>query len=248
MYNPFSLKGKTIFVSGASSGIGKAIAIECSKMGARMCISGRNSERMDGTFNSLEGEGHIQLAADLRNEDEIVRLVENMPVLDGIVHCAGVSKPLPFKFSGKKVLDEVMEINFTSHALLSQCLLENRKIAKRGSIVFISSISGVYVSSVGGSVYSASKGALNGLIKGMAIELAPQMIRVNSVNPGMIDTDIYSKGIITEEQLKEDTQRYPLKRFGKPEEVAYAVVYLLSDASAWTTGSCLLIDGGYTLL
>lgn len=248
MYNPFSLKDKTIFVSGASSGIGKAIAVECSKMGAKMCISGRNSERLSGTFENLEGEGHIQLVADLKNEDEIIRLAELIPVLDGIVHCAGVGKPLPFQFSGKKVLDEVMAINFTSHALLSQYLLKNRKIARGGSIVFISSISGVYVSSVGGSVYSASKGAINGLLKGMAVELAPKMIRVNSVNPGMIDTDIYSEGIITQEQLKEDTQRYPLKRFGKPEEVAYAVVFLLSDASAWTTGSSLLIDGGYTLL
>jgi NAD(P)-dependent dehydrogenase (short-subunit alcohol dehydrogenase family) len=248
MYNPFSLQNKTIFVSGASSGIGKAIAIECSKMGAKLCISGRNSERLDKTFESLDGQGHIQLTADLTIEDEIARLAEKLPQLDGIVHCAGVGKPLPFQFSGKKVLDEVMEINFTSHALLSHYLLKNRKIAKGGSIVFISSISGVYVSSVGGSVYSASKGALNGLLKGMAIELAPKLIRVNSVNPGMIDTDIYSQGIITSEQLKEDIQRYPLKRFGKPEEVAHAVVYLLSDASAWTTGSSLLIDGGYTLL
>jgi NAD(P)-dependent dehydrogenase (short-subunit alcohol dehydrogenase family) len=248
MYNPFSLKDKTVFVSGASSGIGKAIAAECSKMGARLYITGRNKERLNGTFEGLQGEGHIQMAADLNNEDEIRKLAESLPVLDGIVHCAGVSKPLPFQFTGKEVIDEVMGINFSSHALLSHYLLKNRKIAKGGSIVFISSISGVYISSVGGSVYSASKGALHGLIKGMAVELAPKMIRVNSVNPGMIDTDIYSKGIITEEQLKEDAQRYPLKRFGKPEEVAYAVVYLLSDASAWTTGSCLLIDGGFTLL
>jgi len=248
MYNPFSLKGKKVFVSGASSGIGKAIAAECSKMGAVLFISGRNKERLNETLEGLEGEGHIQIPADLNNEDEIRKLVEILPVLDGVVHCAGISKPLPFQFTGREVIDEVMGINFTSHALISHHLLKSKKIAKGGSVVFISSISGVYISSAGGSIYSASKGALNGLLKGMAVELAPKMIRVNSVNPGMIDTDIYSKGIITEEQLREDAQRYPLKRFGKPEEVAYAVVYLLSDAAAWTTGSCLLIDGGYTLL
>jgi len=248
MYNPFALKEKTIFVSGASSGIGRAIAIECSKMGAKLFITGRNSNRLNETFEKLEGEGHIRVIAELKNEDEIRLLAENAPLLDGIVHCAGIGKPVPFQFAGRKILEEVMEINFTSPALLSQYLIRYKKIARGASIVFVSSISGVYISSTGGSVYSASKGAVNGLLKGMAIELAPKKIRVNSVNPGMIDTNIYSEGTITDEQLKEDTLRYPLKRYGKPEEVAYAVIYLLSDASSWTTGSCLLVDGGYTLL
>lgn len=248
MNDPFSLKDKTVLVTGASSGIGKAIAVECSKVGATLCISGRNEERLNSTFSELEGEGHIQITADLKNEEEIKRIADTVPVLNGVVHCAGIGKPLPFQFSGKDVIDEVIQINFTAHALLSQHLLRSKKVTRGGSIVFISSISGVFISSVGGSVYSASKGAVNGLVKGMAIELAPKLIRVNSVNPGMIDTNIYSEGIITEEQLKEDALRYPLKRYGKPEEVAWAVIYLLSDASAWTTGSSLLIDGGYTLL
>jgi NAD(P)-dependent dehydrogenase (short-subunit alcohol dehydrogenase family) len=217
-------------------------------MGARLFITGRNPDRLTDTFEKLEGKGHTQFIADLKNEDEIRILAESAPVLDGVVHCAGIGKPLPFQFAGKKNIDEVMEINFISPALLSQYLLKNKKIARGASIVFVSSISGVYISSVGGSVYSASKGAVNGLLKGMAIELAPKMIRVNSVNPGMINTNIYSEGAITDEQLEEDTLRYPLKRYGKPEEVAYAVIYLLSDASAWTTGSCVVIDGGYTLL
>ena len=97
-------------------------------------------------------------------------------------------------------------------------------------------------------MYSASKGAINGLVKGMALDLASKGIRVNSVVPGMIETNILSKGTITQEQLQEDIKRYPLKRYGKPEEVAYSVIYLLSDASKWVTGSNLLIDGGYTLL
>jgi NAD(P)-dependent dehydrogenase (short-subunit alcohol dehydrogenase family) len=248
MYNPFDLSGKSIFVSGASSGIGKAVATECSKMGARLCITGRNEKRLNETFLKLEGQGHIQLVADLQEEDHIQSLAEDLPQLDGVVHCAGIAKPVPFQFAEKKIMEEVININFTSPAVLSQLLLKKKKINKGASIVFMSSVSGVYCSSIGGSIYSASKGAINGLIKGMALEMAPRQIRVNSVNPGMIDTAIYAEGTITEEQLKEDMNRYPLKRYGKPEEVAYAVVYLLSGASSWITGSNLLIDGGYTLL
>jgi NAD(P)-dependent dehydrogenase (short-subunit alcohol dehydrogenase family) len=248
MYNPFTLKGKTVFVSGASSGIGQAVAIECSKMGANMCISGRNRERLNKTFSQLEGTEHMQIVADLQTDDGIKSVVNAMPSLDGIVHCAGITKPLPFQFSGREVINEVMGINFNSHAILSQLLVKNKKINRAASIVFISSVSGTFCSSVGGSIYSASKGAINGLVKGMALDLAPKMIRVNSVNPGMIDTDIYAEGTITQDQLKEDMKRYPLKRFGKPEEVAFSVIYLLSDASSWITGAGILIDGGFTLL
>ena len=248
MYNPFTLKGKTVFVSGASSGIGKAIAIECSRMGADVFITGRNAERLNSTFLELDKGNHMQIIADLQTDEGIKTVVEKMPSADGIVHCAGIAKPLPFRFSGKEVMNEVMGINFYSPAILSQELLKNKKINKGASIVFISSVSGVLCSSVGGAVYSASKGAINGLVKGMAIELAAKMIRVNTVNPGMIDTNIYVAGTITQEQLNEDINRYPLKRYGKPEEVAFLVIYLLSDASSWVTGSGMVIDGGYTLL
>jgi NAD(P)-dependent dehydrogenase (short-subunit alcohol dehydrogenase family) len=248
MYNPFSLKNKTVFVSGASSGIGKSIATECSRMGAKMFITGRDSVRLNETFTMLQGEGHVQIVADLQDKEGIKTIAQELPILDGIVHCAGIAKPLPFQFLTEEVINEVMGINFNSGAILSNLLLRSKKINKGASIVFISSVSGVYCSSAGGSIYSASKGAVNGLVKGMALDLASKMIRVNSVNPGMIDTGIYSEGKITEEQLKEDIKRYPLKRYGKPEEVAFAAVYLLSDASTWVTGSNLLIDGGYTLL
>ena len=247
MYNPFTLKGKTVFVSGASSGIGKAIAIECSRMGADVFITGRNAERLNSTFLELDKGNHMQIIADLQTDEGINAVVETIPSVDGIIHCAGIAKPLPFRFSGKEVINEVMGINFYSPAILSQQLLKNKKINRGASIVFISSVSGVLCSSVGGAVYSASKGAINGLVKGMAIELAAKMIRVNTVNPGMIDTNIYVAGTITQEQLNEDINRYPLKRYGKPEEVAYLVIYLLSDASSWVTGSGIVIDGGYSV-
>lgn len=249
-YNPFTLEGKTILVTGASSGIGKAIAIECSKLGARLIITGRNEQRLNDTFNSLEClvDGiHIQIVADL-NTESFDSILSNLPKIDGVVHSAGLTKSILFQFLSEKNIEEVFNVNFIAPTLISQQLIKKKLLAKGGSIVFISSISGVCCSAVASSVYSASKGAINGMLKGMAIDLAGKGIRVNSVNPGMIDTNIFGEGTISEEQLKEDVKRYPLKRYGKPEEVAYAAIYLLSDASKWVTGSNLVIDGGYTLL
>ncbi|MDR0604997.1 MAG: SDR family oxidoreductase [Bacteroidales bacterium] len=251
MHNPFSLKGKRIFVTGASSGIGRAIAIECSKMDAELVITARNEVRLAETFRLMNHDGleHKIIAGDLSNEDDIERIVDFIPdKLDGIVQCAGFTIPKPFKNLSKDNFEAVMKVNFWAPALLTQQLLKRKKIEKAASIVFISSISGVFCSSVGGNAYSSSKGAINGMAKNLALELAPQSIRVNSVNPGMIHTGIFASGVISQEQLQEDMKKYPLGRYGKPEEVAYAVIYLLSDASAWVTGSNLLIDGGYTCL
>ncbi len=248
MYNPFTLKDKTIFVTGASSGIGKAIAIECSKMGAKVIISGRNEQRLKETFSNLEGDNHEYITADLSNKDDLITLNKSLPVLDGLVNCAGLTKVAPFSFASRDSFEEVMDVNFFAPTELTRLLVKSKKISKKGSIVFISSVSGVYCSAVASSIYSSSKGAVNGLVKGIALDLAPKGIRVNSVNPGMIDTEIFSDSAITQDQLNEDIKRYPLGRYGKPEEVAYVVIYLLSDASSWTTGSNILIDGGYTLI
>ena len=248
MYNPFSLEGKTILVTGASSGIGRAIAIECSRIGATVVITARNEERLNETLSQMEGEGHSIIAADLSNGEERRQLLEKSPILDGLVNCAGIGKTLPFNFVNADALTDVMNVNFTAPALLSADLTKKKKISKNASIVFISSISGIMCSAVGSSIYSASKGAVNGLVKGMALDLAAKGIRVNSVNPGVVETHIFDAGTITTEQLEEDKKRYPLKRHGKPEEVAYAVIYLLSDASSWVTGSNIVIDGGFTLL
>jgi NAD(P)-dependent dehydrogenase (short-subunit alcohol dehydrogenase family) len=248
MDTPFSLVGKVIFVTGASSGIGKAVALECSKMGAKLIITGRNKERLNETFSNLEGSNHTEITADLTSDEAILNIAEVLPSLDGIVHCAGINKPVPFNFASADKVKEVMEINFMSPLNLTHHLSRLKKINQGASIIFISSISGTLISSPGGSIYSASKGALNGLIKGMALDLAHKGIRVNTVAPGMINTAIFDGTPISEDQLREDIKRYPLKRHGKPEEVAYSVIYLLSDASAWITGSSLLIDGGFTLL
>jgi NAD(P)-dependent dehydrogenase (short-subunit alcohol dehydrogenase family) len=247
MYNPFSLNGKTILVTGASSGIGRAIAIECSKMGATVVLTARNDERLIETLSQMEGENHSIIIADLSNENEREQLVDKTPILNGLVNCAGISKRVPFHFTDAKSLAEIMNVNLTAPALMSAQLVKKKKLAKKSSIVFISSVAGIMCVSPGSSMYSASKGAINGLMKNMALDLAHKEIRVNSVNPGMIETPLIYGGTITSEDMEEDRKRYPLKRYGNPADVAYAVIYFLSDASSWATGSSLIIDGGFTL-
>ena len=246
-FNPFSLEGKTILVTGASSGIGRATAIVCSKMGATLLITGRNENRLNDTFSSLEGEGHKMTIADLSSTEGREQLLENVEKLDGVVHCAGISGHKVFQFLKESEIEGMFEINFNTPLLISRDLVKKKKINKGGSIVFITSTSGILSSYMGGCLYSSTKGALNGLIKGMALELASKSIRVNSLMPSMVSTPIMDGGQLTEEQFEEDKKRYPLKRYGYPEEVAYAVVYLLSDASAWTTGTNLLMDGGRSI-
>lgn len=246
-YNPFSLQGKRILVTGASSGIGRAIAIECSKMGATLVITGRNPERLSATYLKLEEGMHIKIEGDLTLEEDRNILVENLPPLDGIVHCAGISGHCVFQYLKDDIIKEMFAINYFSPLNISHQLVKKGKIKKNASIVFITSTSGILSSYYGGTIYSSTKGALNGLIKGMALELSSKKIRVNSVMPGMVDTPIMSGGDITNDQLEKDKKMYPLKRYGKPEEVAYAAIYLLSDASGWVTGTNLLMDGGRSI-
>lgn len=247
MNNPFSLENKTILITGASSGIGKATAVECSKMGAKIIISGRNLERLALTFNELEKGEHIMIQADLTNQNDFDKLLNSIDVIDGIVHSAGISGHMLFNFIKEEQLDDMMDINFKIPTLLTQRLLKQKKINKRGSVVFINSTSGIISSYIGGSIYSASKGALNGLIKGLALEYASKKIRFNGVMAAMVETRIMEKSDVTQEQLDLDKQKYPLKRYGTPEEVAYAVLYLLSDAASWTTGTNILLDGGRSI-
>ena len=251
MYNPFTLQGKTILVTGASSGIGRAIAIECSKMGANLIITGRNEKRLSETLKFLFKENnttHLSYIADLTKEEEVDNLIENIPVIEGLVHSAGIATHMPFQFIKEEYLKNMFDVNFFSGTLLSTKLVKTRKLNRNSSVVFISSTTGIINSYVGGASYAASKGAINGLIKGMVVDLAARKIRVNSVMPAMVDTGIMDHGTLSQEQFEKDEKRYPLKRYGKPEEVAYAVIYLLSDASSWTTGSNLLLDGGITSL
>ncbi len=251
MNNPFSLQGKTILVTGASSGIGRGIAVECSKMGATLALNGRNAERLEETFSMLEGNGHFTIQADLSKQDEIEKLVSEMPVINGCVHSAGIPKISAVKFINRETIEDILNVNTIAPILLTSLLLKKKKLQKRSSIVFISSISGVCVANTGEAPYAATKGALSGFTKTAALELAAQGTRVNSVCPALVPTRILelSNTVFSEEQLKDTMYgRYPLKRVGTPVDIANGVIYLLSDASSWVTGINLIIDGGYTLI
>ena len=247
MNNPFSLEGKTILVTGASSGIGRATAIACSQMGAVLVVTGRNEPRLQETLDALEGSGHQMIVADIANDDQIDYLVDQIPAINGLVNNAGITETCPTQFIKRDKLNRVMEVNTIAPILLTQRILKKKKLGKGGSIVFTCSISGTCVCGGGNVLYSASKGAIHGFMKNAALDLAHKGIRVNDVCPGMIDTHILDAGTISEEQLEIEAQRYPMKRFGKPEEVAYGIIYLLSDASSFVTGSSIVIDGGFTL-
>ena len=245
-YNPFSLEGKTVLVTGASSGIGQATAIECAKMGAKVVITGRNIERLQETFDQLEGEGHLQIVADLNSEDEISKLVEQCPVLNGLVNNAGRGKSKPVNFIGLQDLQDVYQTNLFGVALLTKMLLKKKKIAKEGSIVFTSSIS-AYMTAAGLSIYASSKAAVAAYMRTCAIELGPKGIRANAILPGMVETKLINSGTYTDEDKQNDLALYPLGRYGRPEDIARAMVFLLSDASAWITGAELVVDGGRCL-
>lgn len=248
MYNPFTLVGKTILITGASSGIGKATAIECSKLGAKVIIFGRNKDRLESTYKELEGENHIQIIADLSDESMLDDVINELPKIDGIANVAGIVKTLPFQFVNRKELNNIFDINFYGPVILSQKIIKKKKLNKDSSIVFVSSIDGPVTAHIGNSIYSASKGAISAISRNMAVDLASKKIRVNSVLPGMTETPLIHGDGITQEQLDLDKKLYPLKRYGEPKEIAWAIIYFLSDASGWTTGSQLVVDGGFTLL
>ncbi len=247
MNNPFSLMGRTILVTGASSGIGRATAIECSKLGAAVVITGRNRLRLQDTFDLLLGTGHMIIEADLSKAEDLSNLVELCPQINGLVNNAGITYTVPTQFITREKLSTIMEINTISPILLMQGLLKKKKLISNSSIVFTSSVSGPYNAICGNAMYSTSKAALNGFVKNAALDLASKKIRVNAVCPGMINTHILDDGAISNEMLQKEMDKYPLKRFGTPEEVAYAIIYLLSNASSFTTGASLVVDGGFTI-
>lgn len=248
IYNPFSLEGKTILITGAAGGIGRATAIECAKLGAGLVLTDINEKGLKATLEQLESqEKHRYVVANLTVDEEIDKLVGEIEKLDGFVSNAGVTKPALVKFITREDLDRIMSINAMAPMFLTQRLLKKKKLAKGSSIVFTVSIGGVYTTAIANAMYGSSKGALQVFMKNVALESAANGIRCNSVNPGMINTGLLKPGTYSEEDRKRDMQTYPMKRYGEPREVALGIVYLLSDASSFVTGHSLIIDGGKTL-
>jgi len=247
--NPFSLAGKTILVTGASSGIGQATAIACSNMGARVVAAARNEERLQATLSQLNANvaDHMMLLADLTSAEELEQLVKSLPQLDGAVLCAGNSVTLPLQFGSRDKFDEMFDVNFFAPVELLRLMYKKKVLQKGASVVLIASIGGTHSFMPGNGVYGASKAALNSIMKYAAQEFSPRKIRVNSICPGMVDTPLIHRGTITEEQLAEDAKRYPLGRYGRPDDIAKGALFLLSDASSWLTGQDLVIDGGFSI-
>ncbi len=247
MYNPFSLENKTILITGASSGIGRTTAIECSKLGARCVITGRNRERLQETFDLLYGDEHVQFLADLTTESDVKSLVSYAHNVDGVVNNAGISYTKPIAHIKSNDLTSVFSSNVFAPMMLMTQLLKNKKLNNNASVVFVSSAAS-FNPDVANSVYSATKAALASFSRSCAKEFSNKLIRSNAVHPGMIKTNLVDNLVFSDEELKKDMERYPLKRYGSPEDVAWAIVYLLSDASSWVTGTSLVVDGGILLV
>lgn len=255
MKNPFSLEGKTILVTGASSGIGKATAIACAEAGASVVLTGRNLSRLEETLKQIEDlrlknedfkSEHLMIAAELCEQEEINRLVDALPELDGAFLCAGVSDTTPVKYMNSEAIERVLSINLEAPMLLTQRMLLKKKIKKGASLVYMSSM-GVEQVTPGLGIYAASKSGLNAFMRAVATEQASRMVRANAIMAGMVKTELIDTlSQLSEEDIKRDETKYPLG-YGKPEDVANAVIYLLSDASSWMTGGVIKIDGGASL-
>ena len=246
MNNPFSLEGKTILVTGASSGIGRGICIDCSKMGATVHLMARNEDRLNETLSQMEPKGHVIHIADLCKSDDIYNMIDALPKIDGVVLCAGIIKTMPVKNISEEAMTEIFNANIIGDIKLVSRMLKKKKLSHGGSVIFISSVSTFNVK-VGNSLYSATKGAVNSFAKAMALEVSKQEMRVNCIQPGFIPSAILNSGAIEEDSfLKFYAERHPLG-FGTPTDIANCCIYLLSDAARWVTGSIFTIDGGYTL-
>ena len=247
MYNPFTLENKTVLVTGASSGIGRATAIECSKMGATVIISGRNNERLNDTFTQLDqAKSNVAIAGDLTDENFIEKMTASMPNVDGVVFCAGVSDTTLIKFATKEKFLRILDIDLLSQVSLVRYLLKKKVINNGASLVFISSL-GAYKLASGLGLYSAAKSGLISIMKSVAIELSSRKIRSNAILPSMVKTELLNTlDSISAEDWEKDEARY-LLGYGEPNDVALAVIYLLSDAAKWMTGSEIVIHGGLSI-
>lgn len=253
MYNPFSLENKVIIVTGASSGIGAQCAIDCSKMGARVALVGRNEERLKRTFSQMEGDGHLVLPLDLSSsnglKEAIKEVVSMVGKINGVVNCAGMSSVTSLKLVTDELLDQFFRTNVYSAINLSKEVTRVGNYDKEGgcSIIFFASIMGICGDKCK-TIYSATKGALIAAARSMACELAKNKIRVNVVSPGAIETPINTKlPHMADPELRKELEDKHLLGLGECSDISNACIYLLSDAAKWITGQNFIIDGGYTV-
>lgn len=247
MNNPYVLDEKTILVTGASSGIGRSIAITLAELGASVCGAARNKAELMKTFEHTSSpDKHLAIPTDLGEANQVSALAKEVPPLEGLVLNAGFVKTMPAKFIKEDVLEDLFKVNIQSSILLVKALLKNKKLKSGASIVFISSMASAKPTK-GNSAYAASKGAVNAYSRALALELSDKHIRVNTVLPGFVESNLMDGGALDTDNMSDHMKKYPLGRYGKPEDVAYLVAYLLSDTTKWMTGSEIRIDGGFSL-
>jgi NAD(P)-dependent dehydrogenase (short-subunit alcohol dehydrogenase family) len=240
--DPFSLSGKRILVTGASSGIGRQIAMSCAQMGAQVVVTGRNEERLRALADALPGSEHRMVVADLAVSAELDTLVEQAGVVSGIVHAAGISKLVPFRMVSQSHLDDTFQSNTFAPILLTKGLLAKKRIAPGASIVFISALSS-HSGALATTAYAASKSALLGAMRSLALEVAKQGIRANCIAPGYVRTPMLDGLGAGGGKMDELFALTPLG-MGEPEDVAHTTVFYLSDASRWITRNYFILDGG----
>jgi NAD(P)-dependent dehydrogenase (short-subunit alcohol dehydrogenase family) len=251
MNNLFSLEGKTVLVTGASSGIGRQCAVDCAAAGARVVLVGRNQERLEETLAQMEPHGHVSYSFDLNRLNEIQQLAEQVTeevgALDGLVHAAGVECTKPFKLLTPEDYESILRVNAISGLELARQCTVKKRFNKSGGVIFIASIT-ANIARPGLTAYSASKGALVSAARVMAVELAKRNIRVNTISPGTILTPLMQNylGSLDEDQRTKRVNGFPLG-LGETTDISHAVIFLLSEASRWITGQNLVIDGGYTI-
>ena len=250
MYNPFSLTGKNIVITGASSGIGQACAIACSKMGANIVLIARNEERLKETYNQLEKSKHLYYSQDVTEYKKIELIIQEavsrVGKISGFIHSAGISLTMPLKDLKEEHFKKIFEVNTISGFRLAKFISKKKAIHQDGaSFVFIASVNGVF-GQPGKTLYSASKGAIIAGVKSMALEFVPKKIRVNSISPGVVKTEMFYRAEYSKskEALNKMLAMHPLG-FGSPADIANSCIFLLSDASKWVTGTNLIVDGGY---
>ena len=235
------LKGKTILVTGASSGIGMQAAIDISKHGGTVFLSGRNADNLALTMDKLEGTGHQMIAADLVDDEDRDKLLDAIPELDGVVNCAGIVGPTPAKYIRGQDIKKMFSINYRAPVLLMAGIMKKKKLKKGASVVMMSSVvtrSPYY----GGSLYAGTKGAIEAYTKSLALELVDRNTRVNCISPGLVNTPLITNPAkesnveIVDDAMQRYLAKYPMG-VGEAKDVANTIIFLLADESRWISGA-----------
>jgi NAD(P)-dependent dehydrogenase (short-subunit alcohol dehydrogenase family) len=242
------LKDKTAIITGGGSGIGLATARAFCKEGAKVILFGRRKEKLVSAANEL-GDSVLFVQGDMTKNDDLDKLINktlnNFKGIDILVNSAGLFNGAPLHEISDSQWDEMMDINIRSVFQLTRRVLPTMMTQKSGSIVHISSILGlIAVPEV--AAYNVSKGALNQFSRSIAVEYGSYGIRSNSICPGLIETDMTAELMKDASLMQEWSKEYPIGRFGKPEDVASACLFLASDESSFITGTELPVDGGFT--